>query len=43
VTIGKVLTYSSDVSHEEPDWAVGTELGIFTAVQDLCCAKSYKS
>jgi len=41
--MGKVLIYNSDVSREERDWAVGRELGVVTAVQDVCCAKSYKS
>jgi hypothetical protein len=35
--------YSSDVSHEERDWAIGRELGIFSAMQDLFCVRSYKS
>jgi hypothetical protein len=41
--MGKVPIYNSDVSHEECDWAVGREVGVVTAVQVLCCAKSYKS
>ena len=38
---GKSSIHISDVAHEDRDWAVGGELGTVTAMQDLCCTKSY--